>query len=99
VPGLASPLQLRHYYEEADPDRALAMLEEEMSDVTSGGGGSGSGTHAGDRSAHGLDKLRTLLERECEAQACSFIAFLTQIPSQLCSTFLLCGVRDIALTS
>lgn len=65
MPGLASPLQLRHYYEEADPDRALAMLEEEMSDITS----VSSATHAADRSAKGLDKLRTLLERECEAQA------------------------------
>ncbi len=26
-------LSPRHYYEEADPDRALAMLEDEMSEV------------------------------------------------------------------
>jgi hypothetical protein len=60
-----SLLKFRHYYEEADPDRALAMLEDEMSDVVAS-----TPTHAADRSAKGLDKLRTLLERECEAQAC-----------------------------
>jgi len=62
-------LQQRHYYEEADPDRALAMLEEEMSEGVDALPDSGRGrTDSGDRACRGLDKLRALLERECEAQ-------------------------------
>lgn len=61
----ASPLLRRHYYEEADPDRALAMLEEEMSAAVPH---HDSHSDASNRSTAGLDTLRTLLERECEAQ-------------------------------
>lgn len=64
--------QQRHFYEEADPDRALAMLEEEMSldleedlmDLS----GTTTLTDSALRTARGLVKLRELLEKECEAQ-------------------------------
>ncbi|CAL8464089.1 g3624 [Coccomyxa elongata] len=63
----ASPLLQRHYYEEADPDRALAMLEDEMSAAVPHH--DGYRTDSTNRSTAGLATLRTLLERECEAQA------------------------------
>ena len=68
--GLRGSLQQRHFYEEADPDRALAMLEDEMSldleepllDAR------GTRTDSSLRASRGLAKLRELLEKECEAQ-------------------------------
>ena len=57
-----------HYYDEPDPARALALLEEEMSaavpppdDPAPDGDSSG-------RTADGLDTLARLLAAECEAQ-------------------------------
>lgn len=64
----ASPLLRRHYYEEADPDRALAMLEDEMSAAVPHDDGMERRSDAANRSTVGLDTLRALLERECEAQ-------------------------------
>eukprot|EP00891_Asterochloris_glomerata_P001763 jgi/Astpho2/1763/fgenesh1_pg.00032_%23_85_t len=52
----------QHYYEEPNPDRALAMLEGEMATITLGCG------EAADRNSPGVDKLRRLLEHECEGQ-------------------------------
>lgn len=66
----ASPLLQRHYYEEADPDRALAMLEDEMSAAVPHH--DGYRTDSTNRSTAGLGTLRTLLERECEAQVTPF---------------------------
>ncbi|KAK9811255.1 hypothetical protein WJX72_000671 [[Myrmecia] bisecta] len=43
-----------HYYEEADATRALAMLEEEMADISTSDGETAE-----------LDTIRRLLEREC----------------------------------
>ena len=72
--GLKGALQQqqRHFYEEADPDRALAMLEEEMSldleedlvDLSE----TTTLTDSALRATRGLLKLRELLEKECEAQ-------------------------------
>ena len=67
---LKGSLQQRHFYEEADPDRALAMLEAEMSlDMEERPRApAGSRTDASMRAARGLGKLQALLEQECEAQ-------------------------------
>jgi hypothetical protein len=55
----------QHYYEEPDPAKALAMLEEEMATI-----GVGYNTElAADRNSEGVQRLRALLENECEAQA------------------------------
>ena len=67
--GLRGSLQQRHFYEEADPDRALAMLEDEMSlDMEEQVEAAGTRTDSSLRTARGLAKLRELLEKECEAQ-------------------------------
>ena len=67
---LKGSLQQRHFYEEADPDRALAMLEAEMSlDMEERPRTPiDSRTDASMRTARGLGKLQALLEQECEAQ-------------------------------
>ncbi|CAL5226838.1 g9703 [Coccomyxa viridis] len=68
--GLRGSLQQRHFYEEADPDRALAMLEDEMSlDMEEALEPGHTRTDSTMRTARGLAKLRELLEKECEAQA------------------------------
>ena len=67
--GLRGSLQQRHFYEEADPDRALAMLEDEMSlDMEEALEPGHTRTDSTMRTARGLAKLRELLEKECEAQ-------------------------------
>lgn len=67
--GLRGSLQQRHFYEEADPDRALAMLEDEMSlDMEEPLEPGYTRTESSLRTARGLAKLRELLEKECEAQ-------------------------------
>ena len=55
----------KHFYNEADPARALGMLEEEMQGSTLGGAG---GVVLPTCCEDLIARLRCLLEEECEAQ-------------------------------
>lgn len=59
----------KHYWEEADPATALAMLEDEMAQLALPGD-SASPTDEQCRSCQGMSRLRRLLEDECAAQVC-----------------------------
>ena len=60
---------LLHYYDEPDPARALALLEEEMSAAVPPPGSPAPDADGAGRSAGGLEALARLLAVECEAQA------------------------------
>jgi len=85
--GLRGSLKQRHFYEEADPDRALAMLEEEMSmDMEEALDPRSTRTDSSMRTFRGLARLRELLEKECDAQVGLYLSLIT---SSKPSSFLL----------
>lgn len=67
VVGFRADGQL-HYYDEPDPARALALLEEEMSAAVPPPDDRAPDGDSAGRTADGLDALARLLAAECEAQ-------------------------------